>query len=210
MRSVVGDPRGVGVANAACGRANGTGRDRDWGRDWGAKRCCDGSSGSRGGRRFSSEWADVTARKAFEAAARSRRGRDWARKGRSPLGRRPRCDVAGREEGRACGAPPARAVHASDAPCLAVVAQCSSNSPICLASASCRSCRRPRTGPCQHGGSRAGARGGGSVGSPRWLRNLSTFFGSVTRASRRMRAPQRGQVSTSRPKVLRSSSAHAR
>ena len=96
-----------------------------------------------------------------------------------------------------------RSLHSLGEPRSPLAGQCSSNSPICP---DLSSCRWRSTRLFQNGGSRARARRGGSVGSPMWRRKRTTFMGSVMRARRRIRPPQRGQVSTSMPKVrLRSS-----
>src|SRR6266568_6455431 len=55
-----------------------------------------------------------------------------------------------------------------------------------------------------------GDSGGGSVGSPRWRRNLATPSGSRTRAITLVRPPQWSQVSRSMAKVRRSSSTKGR
>ena len=79
---------------------------------------------------------------------------------------------------------------------------------------SCRSAcasalRRITTVLLQNGGPRAGARGGGSVGSPRWRRILRMLAGSCTSAYSRSVPPQRQRVA-SWPKLRRSSSARER
>ena len=59
-------------------------------------------------------------------------------------------------------------------------------------------------------GPRAGVRFGASVGSPMPRRYRATLVGSVTSASSFILPLQHGQVSTSKPDVLLSSSAHGR
>jgi hypothetical protein len=55
-------------------------------------------------------------------------------------------------------------------------------------------CRRRSTRLCQKGGARTGARGGRSVGSPRFRRKRATCGGSVMSARRQTRREQRPRV----------------
>ncbi|MCC7542916.1 MAG: hypothetical protein IT379_42260 [Deltaproteobacteria bacterium] len=73
----------------------------------------------------------------------------------------------------------------------------------------CASALRRVTVLFQKGGPRAGARGGGSVGSPRLRRILRMLAGSWTSACRRRVPPQRQRVASC-PKLRRSISARER